>query len=527
MRSTFVHLSGSKRGRSETFEQDLLRIGTAPDCVLQFSGVKDPAVSPHHAQIRFENCEFLLTNLGRAAGTFVNGLQVTEVILRNGDVIEVGLGGPKLRFRVRPEELATCTPFRVILADSQALVRASPAGRLGGATAFLAYLVRAVLREASWKTKGTALGLAVLFAAFLLGVPVVLYRSQRSAERAIAGLAVRLQAEQVLREELEQRVLEGRQRIEGYRGEVADLVATLRIERDRQAAQLEKTGRKLRSLEAQEGVGEWIIRTYARSVALVQGVLTFEDPSGRPLRYLGADEKGRPLRDPFGRAPVSVQGEGDVVKTTFLGTGFLVTREGMMLTSRHVVEPWKTDADLAPILALGVRPRPVQLRAFFPGFADPIPVAVVRASEVADVALLKGDLGGRRVPVLPLDRAGREAAPGRAVLLIGYPGGVDLLLARVEPAILRTLFKDGVVDIVALLETLSRLELIRPYTTWGHVADVRPHQIAYDAETTLGGSGGPILSLRGRAIGINHAMAPGLATSSFGTPIRFGLALIE
>ena len=255
MHCTFIHLSGSKRGRSETFDRDLIRIGTAPGCTLRFSAVKDPVVSPHHAQIRFENCEFLLTDLGSAAGAFVNGRQVNEVILQNGDIIEVGQEGPKLRFRVRPEELATCTPFKVILSDSQALARASPKGRLGGATAFLLYLARTVYREASWKVKGAGLALALLLVALLVGVPAALYRGQRSTVQALAALATRLQSEQVLREELEQRVSESRQRIEGYRGKLTDLVATLRVERQRQAAELERTERKLQALEAGGGRG--------------------------------------------------------------------------------------------------------------------------------------------------------------------------------------------------------------------------------------------------------------------------------
>jgi hypothetical protein len=293
MHTTFVHLSGSKRGRSETFDRDLIQIGTAPGCMLRFSDVKDPGVSPHHAQIRFENCEFLLTDLGSTAGTFVNGRQVTEVILQNGDIIEVGQGGPKLRFRVRPEELATCTPFRVILSDSHALARASPAGRVSGATAFVTYLVRAVVREASWKVKGAGVGLALLLVALLVGVPVALYSGQRSAERALTALAAGLQTEQVLRGELERRVAESRQHIEGYRGELTDFVATLRVERERQAAQLDRTERKLRALEAEGGAGERIIRAFAGGVALLQGAVAFDDSAGRPLRYLGMDEKGQ------------------------------------------------------------------------------------------------------------------------------------------------------------------------------------------------------------------------------------------
>lgn len=524
--TTFVHLSGSKRGRRETFSRALIRVGTASDCALRFSATEDRGVSPHHAQIRFENCAFLLTDLGSAAGTFVNGVQVTEVILQDGDLIELGQDGPRLRFRVRPDELASCTPFRIILSDSQALARAESAGRLAGATKFLTSLALGVLREASWTVRGVGLALSVLLVAFLVGVPVTLYRGQRATERAVAQLAIRLEGEQIGRQDLERRVSESRQRIESSQGGLADLVATLRVERERQGAELERVEQKVQALEAEGTAGERIIRTYRGGVALLHGAVIFEDPTGRPLRYVDIDEKGRPLRDPFGRAPVSLDGKGPVVKTMFLGTGFLVNRDGAMLTSRHVVEPSKDDEGIGAILGLGVRPRVVQLRAFFPDLPDPIPVAVLKSSEAADMTLLKGELTGRSLPVLSLDREGREAIPGRPVLVMGYPGGVDLLLARVEPAVLRSLIGDDEVDLVLLLEKLARQKLIRPYVTWGHLADVRPHELAYDAQTTLGGSGGPILSLSGRVIGVNYAAARGFGSASFGVPIPFGLPLL-
>jgi S1-C subfamily serine protease len=524
--TTFVHLSGSKRGRRETFGRTLIRIGTAPDCTLRFSAVDDPMVSPHHAQIRFEDCSFLLSDLGSAAGTFVNGVQVTEVLLQDADIIEVGRGGPKVRFRLRPGEVASCTPFRIILSDSRALARAESAGRLAGATKFVTWLALGVLREATWTVRGVGLAVTLLLVAFLVGVPVALYRGQRSTERVVVDLATRLQGEQVLREDLERRISDSRRLIEGSRAELADLVTTLRLERQRQAAQLETVERQLRTLEAEGRAGERIIRTYAGGVALLQGAVEFQDASGRPLRYLAADEKGRPRRDPLGRTPVSVEGKGPVVRTVFLGTGFLVSRTGAMLTSRHVVEPWKGDEETAGILNLGVQPRVVQVRAFFPDFPDPLPVVVRKSSDQADVTLLKADLQARALPVLSLDRAGEEAVPGRPVLLLGYPAAVDLLLARVEPSTLRSLVAEDTVDIVALLERLGSRKLIRPYVTWGHLADVRPHEIAYDAQSTLGGSGGPILTLSGRVIGVNYAVARAFAGASFGVPIRFGLALL-
>lgn len=96
-----------------------------------------------------------------------------------------------------------------------------------------------------------------------------------------------------------------------------------------------------------------------------------------------------------------------------------------MLTNRHVVEPWREDEEIAAILSLGVRPHVVQLRAFFPDVSDPVPVTVLRTSEDADVALVKGDVKSGSLPVPSLDQTGQEVVPGRPVLLLGYPASVD------------------------------------------------------------------------------------------------------
>jgi hypothetical protein len=40
------------------------------------------------------------------------------------------------------------------------------------------------------------------------------------------------------------------------------------------------------------------------------------------------------------------------------------------------------------------------------------------------------------------------------------------------------------------MEGLARRHLIRPITTQGHMGDVLPDKIVYDAQTTSGGSGG-------------------------------------
>ena len=81
--------------------------------------------------------------------------------------------------------------------------------------------------------------------------------------------------------------------------------------------------------------------------------------------------------------------------------------------------------------------------------------------------------------------------------------------------------------VVAITDELSQRGLIRPLATWGHLSDVQPHQLTYDALTTAGGSGSPILNVQGKVIGINQAILVSFPGSNFGIPIRLGLELME
>lgn len=66
--------------------------GLGNDVILE-----DTRVSRHHAQLRYRQRRFWVTDLGSTNGTFVNGERVNESALRDGDV--VSLGGLELTFR--------------------------------------------------------------------------------------------------------------------------------------------------------------------------------------------------------------------------------------------------------------------------------------------------------------------------------------------------------------------------------------------------------------------------------------------
>jgi S1-C subfamily serine protease len=359
-------------------------------------------------------------------------------------------------------------------------------------------------------------GLAVLF-------PTIggawWYAGQRAIRRDVAQLAAGLEIERTRREALDRQIAETAERLETYR---QDVRALLEVRRD----EVHGIERTVRALETERNASERIIHTYASGVPLIQGVVGYEDAAGRTLRHVGVDARGRLQRNRLGWPRMSADGPGPVVRTTFLGTGFLASSDGTILTSRHMARPWDSDPELANLLEEeGVRPQVIQLRAFFPGVPDPVPLSVVKASVTRGVIVLRGS-PPRSVPALPIDLEGTDAMPGRPVMVLGYPAGLHLLLARVAPDLLEMLIDRSVteitdesVDVPALIEKLSRLNQIRPYPTWGRLADVRPHQLAHDAGTGLGGSGGPIFALSGRVIGLSTAMARDFDGAALGVPI--------
>jgi hypothetical protein len=68
-------------------------IGRLPECDVTLS---DPNVSRRHAEVRPSGNGFVIVDLRSTNGTTVNGIQVTEHVLADGD--EIGIGSSRLRF---------------------------------------------------------------------------------------------------------------------------------------------------------------------------------------------------------------------------------------------------------------------------------------------------------------------------------------------------------------------------------------------------------------------------------------------
>ena len=285
---------------------------------------------------------------------------------------------------------------------------------------------------------------------------------------------------------------------------------------------------RLQKLETEGKFAQTIIQSYEPSVCLIHVVLAFRDhTTGLRLHFAGMTASGEPTTDEHNNPLVSVTGNGPEVHLDAFGTGFLASASGQILTNHHVAEPWWQNDDLKEIVDQGLEPVVAEMTAYFPGVPHGIAINTEKISSSADVAVVKGnvsELGIRKI-VLADDRS--STVSGGAVVLLGYPTALDAILARTGAETLQSIATASKGDSKQVVEELARRNLIRPITTQGHIGDVLPDKIVYDAQTTSGGSGGPLFNNEGKVIGINFAMVREFGGSNFAIPVGYGRSLLN
>lgn len=97
MRIRLEQLFGAHAGRLLEFDQDAIRMGRMPDSDVAFDAEADLDASGRHAEVRRGPDGFVVVDCQSRNGTFVNGRRVDRAVLKHGDEIECGVGGPRLR----------------------------------------------------------------------------------------------------------------------------------------------------------------------------------------------------------------------------------------------------------------------------------------------------------------------------------------------------------------------------------------------------------------------------------------------
>jgi len=293
-------------------------------------------------------------------------------------------------------------------------------------------------------------------------------------------------------------------------------------------SQLAAVENRLEKIETEGKFAEKIIQSYEPSVCLIHVVLAFrEHTTGSRLRFAGVTSSGEPATDEHNNPLVSLTGSGPEVHLDVFGTGFLVSDTGRILTNHHVAEPWWQNDDLKEMLNQGVEPVIAEMTAYFPGIPSGIPVNTEKISSAADVAVVKGNISGLKIRQIALAEGRRAAVSGGPVVLLGYPTALDAILARAGTETLQSIATTTKGDPKQVMEELARRNLIRPTTTQGHIGAVLPDKIVYDAQTTSGGSGGPLFNNEGKVIGINFAVLREFGGSNFAIPVSYGQSLLR
>jgi S1-C subfamily serine protease len=208
-----------------------------------------------------------------------------------------------------------------------------------------------------------------------------------------------------------------------------------------------------------------------------------------------------------------VSGRAHGFRARVAGTGFVVA-PGLLATNRHVAEPWYGDREVAVALRQGGSPVLEKLVAYFPGSPLPVTLETAAVSTHGDLAVLRFEVTAFTRKLRPLTLSQTLPHVGDSVSVLAYPMGVTGMVAK-SPAVVYERLSSHPDDADTAGE-LAALSLIRPSATFGHVGDVTGDKLIYDAPTARGGSGGPVLNLRGEVVGINSAYIDGFSGGTLG-----------
>ena len=291
--------------------------------------------------------------------------------------------------------------------------------------------------------------------------------------------------------------------------------------------QLQEAQIRLSRLENEDRVAETIVHTYGPSICLLHVVVEFRDKDSGELIRISTDGSGKTVADDSGTVALGTAGTGPPLQLDVFGTGFLVAADGRLLTNHHVAEPWWGSDELKHLLDQDASAFVASYTAYFPGSSQGISAKLDRISTHADLATLKLQSAVQpHTALLQLDDRSGASVTGDPVVLIGYPTGIEGILARAGDETTEKVTENAH-QMTQVVSQLAARRLIRPTTTQGHIGDVLKDKLVYDAATTSGGSGGPLFNRDGKVIGVNFAVLNNFGGSNLAVPIRFADELMR
>ena len=406
----FRILSGARAGQIQRFEQAVIVVGRHQETDLRFDPKADLDVSGKHAELRGVDGVYELHDKGSTNGTYLNGKKVTgSAPLKDGDTITFGAKGPQAEVR--------------IWKDGEAPPMSVTGGR--STEQRIAAAVKKQTRSMQY-FMAASLGLVVI------GVSSAFYFGRKASEAKITELQMQIRTNDSLSRMLPQM------------GDTAFSSALQRklteLQSRLQAAQTnEERARIQREIEEHQ-------QQLRRMVNM-------------PLPAIHARN-----------SPAVVILIAQIQGKNSAGTGFSISKDGLIVTNRHNVQN-----------AVG-GPTADQIAVKFTNSRDWLRATVVKVSEDPDV-----DLALIRIvpeyegpfPVVEGFSSGSEATEGTSVTTIGYPLGYDTPM-------------EGEGNNFEAKSTLNP----------GTVSKKTSSVLQIDSFAAHGSSGSPVFSTRGLVVGV-------------------------
>lgn len=491
-------LTGPSKGNTYWLSSDVLLALVGADRILHINASTAQSGNPEQvAVLKWDRDSYSIEGIGDKP-VWVNGHKINALHLMHGDMIEFDVHGPMARFRLCEQSFPKRWSIDEIVSDAWTYARSSrrPLPRR------ISYALRESFRRAALQST-YYFRISVVIVLFLItAFGVYLYRNDQLIKQALERDAHRIEAVTILLTQTRDNALSE-----------DDLDAL----QQRLESHLDRNTNRLGVLEERSEAGSRVIADSASSVAFVQGAFGLRHiESGEMLKQVLGPE-GQALRTPFGQPRLDPFGTGKPGEFQFTGTGFLLMDGQHIVTNRHVALPWTSNERAQAFEASGLSPEMLRLIIYFPGVSGPIHAEPTGHSENADLAVFS--IAPSRIEGRGLSLSDSPTRAGEEIYLLGYPTGLKALLAQAGNDFINSIRTEGEVDFWTIAAQLSKQNLIKPLASKGIVAQVSKDAVTYDAETTVGGSGGPALNRHGHVVAVNAAILPDFGGSNIGVPV--------
>lgn len=406
----FRILSGARAGQIQRFEQAVIVVGRHQETDLRFDPKADLDVSGKHAEIRGTEGKYELIDKGSTNGTYLNSRRISGTVpLKDGDTITFGAKGPQAEVR--------------LWKDGEAPPMSVPGGR--STEQRIAIAVKK-------QTKSMQLFMVAAALVIVLGVSGAFYFGRRASEARITELQKQIRTNDSLSRMLPQT---GDTAFAGaLERKLAELdgrlqAATTEDERARIKREIDEHRNQLRSM-AQMPLPTIHARNSPATVILIS----------------------------------QIEGKNSA------GTGFAISKDGLIVTNRHNVQ------------TVPGGPMASKIAVKFTNSRDWIKASVVKVSDDpdADLALIRIDPSYEGpFPVVEGISKGTESVEGTGVVTIGYPLGYDTPM-------------EGAGNDFEAKSTLNP----------GTVSKKTSSVLQIDSFAAHGSSGSPVFSTRGLVVGV-------------------------